>query len=188
MRYFIGLELDPALKEHLANVQEKLRAEFPAVKWVATDQVHLTVKFLGNIHHNLGMAKKLLREISSHVAPFTFTLSHAGCFPENDPVRTIWVGVEDRSEMLGRFQRECEAEFVAKGFVAEEREFVPHITVGRIPSKNPKSALRKRVVQIPPNHLLQEVREAALIQSKLTKDGAEYQVVLRAPFTASIVS
>lgn len=188
MRYSLGLELDALMKEHLQTLSGGLRDEYPAVIWLAPEQLFVTLLFLGD-PRSLGKVKRLLLETATRLAPFEFILGRSGCFPSSDPVRTIWVGISDRTPMLSRLIQDSSRELAKVGLLEPaEREFVPHVVLGRIPGKNPKGGLRKKVeaLKVTPMQVL--VKEVCLIQSKLTNDGAAYSVVFRAPLTAQVLT
>lgn len=188
MRYSLGLELDASMKEHLQTLSGALRDEYPAVVWLDPEQLFVTLLFLGN-PRSLGKVKKLVGQTATRLAPFEFTLGQSGCFPATDPVRTIWVGVSDKTPMLSRLIHDYSREFATSGLLEPaDREFVPHIVLGRIPGKNPKGGLRKKVEALKVSPLQVLVKEVCLIQSKLTNDGAAYSVAFRSPLTAQILA
>jgi len=189
MRYMIAVELGEEFREQLGLVRFKLDEEFGEVSWLGDEQLFLNVKFLGGLYRKRhGLVKKVLRQAASFIAPFEIQLWETGCFPASDPVRTIWATVTDSSSMMARFRRECDNRYQDIGVREDDRDFVPHVTLGRVPGKYSKGPLRKRVEEVKFEGISQPVRDVCLVESKLSKTGAEYKIVYRAPLTAQIAS
>ncbi len=191
MRFFIALELDITIKDHLTDLTTPVRSAFPEVNWITKEQLFLVNRFLGNPDRKIRrQLETLLDRIGAQVAPFQANLSSLGCFPTTDPVRTLWVGVKESSGMLDRFEGECEAECKKLGLVSEEKrtEFIPHIVLGRVSGKTPVGPLRKRFCELPVQPLPLACNQVALVLSKLTKSGPNYEILHRAPFAARIAS
>lgn len=188
MRFFIALELSDNVKTHLVNCAAALHSDFPEVTWLDEPQLFLILKFLGNPPTK--QRKRLettISRVASQVAPFEAVLAAPGCFPATDPVRSLWVKVDEHSGMLARLQEETEAAYKELGISTEESgEFIPHIVLGRISGKNPLGPLRKRFLALPVEKLSITGDSVSLVLSKLSKKGPHYEVIHRAPLTARI--
>ena len=188
MRYFVGIELEEKILEQALELQEELKEDFREINFLDQEQLCLTVKFLGNPHKRaMGKIKRTLSSAASQVAPFEFTTTEIGCFPEDGPARVIWLGVKDNSGMLERFQEDCEREFEKMGIAREEKKFIPHIVIGRLHQSKDKDKLRRKVEELSVKPLSQAAKESGLVQSKLTKNGPQYKVLNRAKFTATVL-
>lgn len=184
MRWSVAIELDTELREFLSELPSELHEEFPEVSWLNSEQLFVSIKFLGNPERKrLGQIKKKFRAAAAHVAPFELSIDSLGCFPSEGQPRTLWAGVSDSSFMLRRFQKELN-----QALGREEEDFVPHIPLGRIGGKMPKRPIGKVFSSLSLEAKQQIAREAALVQSKLTKSGPSYEVVARAPFAAQVLS
>ena len=188
MRYIVAIRLEEQIIEHVLEAQESLRTEFPSVAWLEKEQLFLTLKFLGNPRRRANQLGKMLKGVGAQVAPFQINLSKMGSFPESGPVKTVWINVAPSSDMLNRFQQECERAFLKViSDQQEEREFIPHVVLGRVQSDKTKGKLRRAVEELSVESLSQEVNQIELIQSILTKAGPKYETVARAPLTAVVV-
>jgi len=188
MRYSVGIELTGEIKETLAEVKNPLAMEFKEVSWVKDEQLHLTVQFLGNPHgKERRLLTKNLNNAASQCAPFKLNSGKIECFPSEGQVRTIWMEMNEDSElrqtMIERFQKECLNVFKIK--LDPENKFIPHIVLGRVSGKTPKGNLRSAVRQLSAAKVSLDVSEAILIESKLSKKGPTYNISHRAPFLAS---
>jgi RNA 2',3'-cyclic 3'-phosphodiesterase len=186
IRAFISIDLSPEIRRMLEQVtlQLKERLGDAPIRWAPTQNIHLTLMFLGDVSvKNLEMLKKVLQnEVSSHHS-FEFSVGGVGAFPNNRHARVIWVGVEAPAELLN-VQRGIEAAVSRLGYAREERPFSAHLTLGRV-SRN---ATSKDI------HLISDVLESTkvgflgvtqvdsihLLKSDLRPTGAVYSRVFSA--------
>ncbi|RII29183.1 MAG: RNA 2',3'-cyclic phosphodiesterase [Geobacter sp.] len=123
-RLFVAIDLPEKIRSELAN----LREELPGARWVAGDQLHLTLRFIGEVEaRQQGDIDEALRHV--HDEPFSLTLRQVGHFGR--PGRVLWVGM-DRPPTLLALQQKVEAALALTGTPPEERPFSPHITLARI--------------------------------------------------------
>ena len=187
IRAFIAIELQPmlraALDEVTQNIQEACvvsggEAARKAVRWVSASNIHLTLKFLGEISTaNVESLARMLKAEAARHAPFHVEVTGLGAFPNVRRPRVIWVGSEAPPN-LALLQRAIEAETRALGYPAEDRPFSPHLTLGRI-SQNatPRdaSAVAQALGKIEIRHLgCIPVEKVHLFQSDLRPNGAVY--------------
>jgi RNA 2',3'-cyclic 3'-phosphodiesterase len=188
LRTFIAIELDEPLHIALRSIQGVLKRQTPpgSVKWVGTEGIHLTLKFLGDTPASrIHEIETALRSACSGFEPFEFGVEGRGCFPNFRQPRVIWVAVRDRNSTLARLQTAVERTVAPLGWPTEERTFSPHLTLGRI-SKGAdgrtaaavgQSVERTVVEQIG----LQQVSAVSLMQSDLRSTGAVYSRLLHIP-------
>lgn len=132
IRTFIALELPEKLKAALTQIQRKFMQRSTGVRWVQPAHMHLTLKFLGATRiEAVSEITRVLEETTRGVAPFSYTVSGLGAFPNARNPKVIWAGmqIDDR---LGCFQEKLEAGLAALGFPKEKRPFAPHLTLGRV--------------------------------------------------------
>ncbi len=142
MRLFVAIDFPDSVKDQLA----RLRSEIPTARWVGRDQLHLTLRFIGD-----GIEPARLEKIKAALAAvqgsaFDLRLHGTGRFPEVSqsgkaarrlgPPRVLWVGVEV-PPALAQLQRDIEAAVVALGFPPETKPFSPHITLARLQTDRP---------------------------------------------------
>lgn len=137
MRTFLAIELPAEIRREIKEVQEGIRdsqrVTSNAIKWVKEENIHLTLKFLGELSE--GKAEDLKRgveETALNSAPFTISLQDTGAFPNWNRAKVIWVAVSNGKEELIQLQRGIEGSLVRYHFREEERPFSPHITIGRV--------------------------------------------------------
>lgn len=134
IRAFIAVELASEIIRQLEQVSAGLKQQLQGVpvRWVPVRNIHLTLKFLGDVStSNLDMLKKILRTEASGHTPFTIEVSELGAFPSLQRPRVIWVGVQAPPE-LSAIQRGIENEMARLGYAREDRPFSPHLTLGRV--------------------------------------------------------
>jgi 2'-5' RNA ligase len=134
IRAFIAIDLTPEIIQHLEQVSAQLRKRLEGVpvRWVPVDNIHLTLKFLGDVSlANVDMLKKiLLTEVDGHHA-FEISVGGLGAFPSPRRPRVVWVGVEAPAELTA-VQNGIETAMARLGYAKEERPFSPHLTLGRV--------------------------------------------------------
>ncbi len=134
LRSFIAVEIPTEIQNAIAHSLAFLQKALPKplIRWVAPQNVHLTLKFLGDVSPaNLErMAEVLKIEANTHEA-FSMTVGDMGAFPNPRRARVIWIGL-DAPPSLATLNRGVEAASATLGYAAENRPFSPHLTVGRV--------------------------------------------------------
>jgi 2'-5' RNA ligase len=184
MRAFIALNLSSELKHELSRLQEELTKANADVKWVKTENIHLTLKFLGNVEETkIEEIRHILDGISSPEKPFEISLSNLGAFPNLNHPRVLWVGLDKGSSETKRIAASLENELQKIGFPKEERPFSAHLTLGRVKSGRNKAALKEKAssLQVRPKSCV--VNNLTVFQSKLTPTGPIYTSLHEAKFT-----
>lgn len=144
IRAFIAIDLPSHIQQQLNEVLEQLRRpETSAVRWVPAQNIHLTLKFLGDVSPaNLEYLKKILQSEVSRHRPFDIRVGGLGAFPSVRRPRVVWIGVE-APPALQALQRGVETETVRLGYAVEERPFSPHLTLGRVAHNATPDEVRK---------------------------------------------
>ena len=133
MRMFVAIEFDEALRADLAGVRDQGLLEGSAVKWVPTDRMHLTLKFLGEVPADIVPAvTEALTHASQGTGPFHVEVEGLGFFPDARRPRVFWAGLKDSEGELEILQRRIEIALCTLGFERESRPFRPHLTLARI--------------------------------------------------------
>ncbi|MFQ5636982.1 MAG: RNA 2',3'-cyclic phosphodiesterase [bacterium] len=133
IRIFIAIEIPEPIKEKIAKLQEDLKAYQERVSWTKPGNIHLTLKFLGNVEQSrIPAVAGAVNKIAEQTRPFSLHVQDVGVFPNIKRPRIIWVGVTDltagSSALAGRLDL-CLSDL---GFQKERRKFSPHLTIGRI--------------------------------------------------------
>jgi len=133
IRSFIAVELPAEVTSLLDNVQQGLKALGLKARWVRPSNIHLTLKFLGDIDpaaiEDIGQA---MAEATGDCAPFTLTVGGIGFFPNSRRPRVVWIGLGGATADLLNLQRNLAERLAAVGFAKEKRSFKAHLTLGRI--------------------------------------------------------
>lgn len=177
MRAFIAIELSEELRSTLAQVQSHLKYSGADVKWVEKDNIHLTLKFLGEINEEkCEKVKSILDEICSSIKPFEISLKDIGAFPTIDYPRVIWVGLDNGAEGSKGLAEKIDDELSKIGSQKETRPFAAHLTIGRVRSPKNKEALKQKLstLNLQPSTKTQLINSVILFQSKLTPKGPIY--------------
>jgi len=135
IRTFIALELDNSLRRALADVQMQLRSARAGryVEWVVTDNIHITLKFLGDVESGkLPALQSAIAVAGEGTPPFTLTLRGIGAFPNTRRPNIVWVGAEGQIEIAAKLAERIDDACAALGFARETRPFTPHLTIGRV--------------------------------------------------------
>ena len=176
IRSFIAFELPAAVTSLLDNLQQELKAMRLAARWVRPQNIHLTLKFLGNIDpadiENIG---KAMADAAGDSAPITLTVGGIGFFPGIKRPRVIWVGLGGQTDALRNFQRNLASRLATIGFPSEKRPFKAHLTLGRIRQAVNPNILSQTVQDYSDlGNLKFSVDRIILFQSDLKPSGAVY--------------
>lgn len=182
LRAFIAVTLPPDVRRLLAGFQGRLKpAGFP-VKWVETENLHLTLVFLGaTAPDKVPDVLEAMRTAAAGTGPFTARVHGLGIFPDPHRTQIVWVGLEEGVERLGRLQQALSAALAPLGFKPENRPFRPHLTLGRVrdrASSGEREALGRAVVSLDggPGRSF-NVDALHLIKSQLNREGPVYTVI-----------
>ncbi|MBI4674307.1 MAG: RNA 2',3'-cyclic phosphodiesterase [Chloroflexi bacterium] len=189
LRLFIAIELDDALRGALKRAQKQIEDECNrvlvaknGVRWVAPENIHLTLKFLGNAKRaQIPTLQNVLERAAQSTAPFELYARGVGCFPNAHRPNNVWVGLEGDVERAALLTQRIEAECAAVGFAREARGFTPHLTLGRVKrdaSNSERAALGAMIKNKPPeSYGVIHARAVYLIASDLRPSGPVYTVL-----------
>jgi 2'-5' RNA ligase len=167
----------------MAEALRGMRETKGAVSWVAKGNLHLTMKFLGEIcSDRLPVLGGALEGVAAVFAPFPLEVSGGGTFPGPRNPRVLWVGFREPLELVAKLQQNIENALSGAGFPREDRPFHPHITVGRVRGVLPP-AWGDRFVQGLSGREFGKtpVSSIVLFESRHTPGGAIYSVVREFP-------
>ncbi len=182
MRTFIAIELSDEIRNFLAGLQEKLKTSGADVKWVKPGNIHLTLKFLGEIDDKkLNEIIQILQEITKDKEPFYIRPYSLGAFPRIESPRVIWIGIDKGDEQVKQIAQALDEKIQKIGVPAEGRKFSSHITIGRIRS----SLNRQNLIKILNNYAHNLggqapklfVDKIILFKSTLTPPGPIYEIL-----------
>ena len=188
LRLFIAIELNDALRAELKRVQKQLQDEClrvsvaRAIRWVAPQNIHLTLKFLGNCNRaQIPALTTALERAAKNSAPFVLDARGLGCFPNARRPNIIWVGLEGDIKTAALLAQRIETEIHALGLARDERGFTPHLTIGRVKreASNHERATLAATIKNSPTTIYGTIRADAihLIASDLKPTGPMYSTL-----------
>lgn len=190
MRLFVAVDLDESVRRaalRLARtLRERLEPSQVQASWVAPGNLHLTLKFLGEVE------ERLATEVRAAMAPpfgeprFECELAGVGAFPPTGPARVLWLGISAGAEALVRLQAEVESRVRPFGFPPESRPFSAHLTVARFRTPAP-TKVRELLGEGSSGPIGRcAIDHVTLYQSHLSPRGATYTPLARAPLGGSV--
>ena len=170
----------------LAAIQEQLKQSRAAVRWVRPSSIHLTLKFLGNVHpdqvEDIAAAAALAVRDET---PISLWAGGIGAFPSVRKPRVIWVGLGGEVERLAKIQAGLESVLEPLGFAREGRGFRPHLTLGRVKDRRRLQRLIDAMSTLTlPEFNSFDADEIILYKSDLRPTGAIYTKLHRIPLAA----
>lgn len=186
LRLFIAIELNDALRLELGRLEDELRdaSATQVVRWVDPKNIHLTLKFLGNIDGmRVDSLTAALERAADGVAPFILTAQGLGAFPNTQRPNNIWVGLSGDTGSAALLARRIDDECAQEGFARDERGFNPHLTLGRVKretSNTERAAVGETVQQVPKTTYGTIQADAIhLISSDLRPTGPVYRTLAK---------
>jgi RNA 2',3'-cyclic 3'-phosphodiesterase len=183
LRVFVAIELDPDFCSSAMKLVEILSMAGADVKWVEPDNMHVTLKFLGDVSlTDTARICDAVKKAADEYQPFDIEFAGAGAFPNLGRPRTIWLGTREGSEPMRQLVESLESRLQKLGFRRENRPFQAHLTLGRVRRGGPEIAELGRLIaenaEFPAG--ASGVSEVIVFSSDLTSAGPVYSVVGRA--------
>lgn len=185
-RTFIAVAIAKSVRERLVALQNQLRAAAQQVKWVEPENLHLTLKFLGEVgEQDLYAVCKAAEQAVTDRAPFQMNMAGVGAFPNPNRPRVIWAGVWQGAPEITSIHESLEQVFRVQGYPREDRPFTPHLTLGRMRQPKPTPQLAAALHKLAgweggPTF----VREILILSSQLSPQGSTYTVMGRGRLAA----
>ena len=176
IRTFVAIEIDNAIKNRLSECLSKLKKTGADVKWVAPENIHLTLKFIGYIEEKIlsGM-NKIISDAVSCLNSFSISLGNIEAFPSLKKPRVVFVCVQDKGNNLLKIFEKLDKGLEELGTKRESKKHVGHITLGRVRSqKNIFKLISALNSEAECFFGFEKVNHISLMQSKLTPKGPIY--------------
>jgi 2'-5' RNA ligase len=175
-RTFIGVELSDAVRRRAADLQEQMRAAGARLRWVRPQNLHFTLRFLGEIPAaQVARAVVATREALRMGAPFVVTLAGLGAFPSFERPQVVWIGTSEGAGDLEQLAQRIDDALGRERFVPDARRFRPHLTLGRTRDDRQWGELVRALHRFQHVELGRERIEAvAVMESVLTTEGPIY--------------
>ncbi len=179
IRAFIAAEISGEIHACAKKAIERLSQCNADIQWASLDQMHLTIKFLGEVDFTgLSQVCRSLEKAVAGIEPIEVECGGIGAFPRPDRPRTLWLGINDRDNRLSHLATVVEDAMAAIRFRREHRPFRPHLTLGRLRSQNGAVADAIESGDFTANGRL-VIDELILFSSELTKNGPVHRPVGR---------
>lgn len=183
MRIFLAVFPPPAVQDTAFALIEALRSRGEGVSWVKRDNLHFTLRFLGEIEE--GDARRVTeaaREAAAATPAFEATLGTPGAFPSPRRARVLWLGLAEGGPRLVALAKRFESALAQCGFEPEGRAFSPHLTIGRV--REPGSDWTPALAGVTaPGGAVQTFRvdHLEVVRSQIHPRGSIYTVLESAP-------
>ena len=175
MRTFICIEIPESLKERIGALQQSLRRIDAQASWVKPSNIHLTLKFLGDVESSrLDRVRDAVERASGSTSRFQVTAGTAGCFPSPKNPRVLWVGLTELPDELLKLHKQIEDSLAREGFPREAKRFSPHLTIARLRAPRNAAQLADALIATGFEPETFEAREVIVMRSDLDPKGSIY--------------
>jgi RNA 2',3'-cyclic 3'-phosphodiesterase len=175
IRTFICIELPQTVQALLAKFQDSLKRLGADVSWVEPSNIHLTLKFLGDVPEPmLATLSSIVEKAAFSTVPFELQVNGAGFFPNLRAPRVLWVAIQPVPQQLQDLQEWIDVELFKLGIAREDRKFSPHLTIGRVKSPRNLQALVSAMHKLDISSEIVTAREVTVMKSDLRPTGALY--------------
>jgi len=184
LRTFIAVEMDEAIRRAAARLTEELRTASADVTWVAPHNMHLTVKFLGEVAtEKIPQVGEAVAKAAVETKPFELEIRGVGAFPNVSRPRTLWLGLGAGEEELAALAKRVDLALRKLGFEREARMFHGHLTLGRVRRPTPALAALSGLIQAKTDFTAGRtpINEVVVFSSQLSPSGPTYEALSRAP-------
>ena len=184
IRLFIALSIQPEVKTNLDTIITDLKSKGGKVKYVNPNNIHLTIKFLGNTEESkVDRIISQLDNAANNISPILSNLTKLGGFPNLKNPRVIWVDIEKNREQIINLGKTVDTALTEIGFDKDTKPFTPHLTLGRVKDNNGLNSLTDFIQQYKFNEIPLLFNSLSLIQSTLTQKGPYYKTLHKINFT-----
>lgn len=174
VRTFIAIEIPGEIQEQIAALQTRLKHFSTGISWVKSRNIHLTLKFLGDIPTNqVEAVTRAVARAGELVAPVSIRIQGTGFFPGSKHPKVIWVGCQS-SEALTQLYSGIDQNLAELGFEKETRRFSPHLTIARVKFANKLDSLVDAVEATRFDGGEFQAKEVIVMKSQLHPAGSIY--------------
>ena len=133
IRCFVAIEIPEAIQTLLTSAQEELRKKIRGASWVKHGNIHLTLKFLGDVGPNqIRIIRNVIEQAVDTRSPFSMEIGGIGAFPNLTRPRVIWTGVKAGADEIVSIAKSINAGLGQHGYERDEKQFRPHLTLARL--------------------------------------------------------
>jgi RNA 2',3'-cyclic 3'-phosphodiesterase len=182
MRVFIAIDIDDKIRKAIADLQKQIASKVNVkkgdLKWVEPNNIHLTLKFLGEIsEEQLNQVKEITETVASAHQKFNLEIESVGSFGGRS-AKIVWVGAKKGTDELLALQKDLDDLLAQAGFPKEDREFSAHLTLCRVNHPIAGIKIGEAIAQFSRLKLGSIAAEALCVyQSQLTPAGPNYTIL-----------
>ncbi len=183
IRTFIAVAASHEIRQSARKLADLIRPAAGDMKWVAPENLHWTLQFLGEIDNvEIPTVCTAVSTAVTDVEAFELEARGAGAFPAPDRPRTLWIGAGTGAQAMVALHAAIQKKLDRLGYRGEHRRFVPHITLGRAGRKGPpRSLIRELAALAEFDAGMMLVDEVTVYASQLGPDGPTYDILAHAP-------
>ena len=180
MRTFIAADFPPDILTKAGKITADLKQQMPggAIKWVSTEKMHLTIKFIGEIQQNkIDRVKVLMSNILNDQPSFKIGIQNLGTYPHINNPRVIWLGIAQGAPLI-EIHEKLDLALTELKIRSDRQKYSPHLTLARVRRDTDRDTVKEI------GHILSHfkvdslgtitISEITLYKSKLTPQGPEY--------------
>jgi 2'-5' RNA ligase len=184
VRAFIAVEISAEVRLRAGRLIARLEATGANVRWVKPEDLHLTLKFLGDVDlRDVPEVCSAVARAAATISPFTLRIAGAGAFPNATKPRTVWLGADEGVGEMGHLHERLGTSLAEIGFRPEQRRFRPHLTIGRVRSADRGMIALAETLNENRDFVggVVDVDEVVTFSSELQRSGPIYEVLSTAP-------
>ena len=184
MRVFAAVDPDPAVRAAAERAARAVAGRLESgtherVRWVAPEQLHVTLRFLGEVTEADADALRAALRAPFETEAFPARVSRLGCFPPSGPPRVLWLGIGEGGDAMAELKSELDRRLAPAGRPPEDRPWRAHLTLGRMkrwPARSRRD-LDRVLSEVRPETPGWLVDHVILYESRRTPRGARYHVL-----------
>jgi 2'-5' RNA ligase len=183
-RAFVAIDLPASIRSALGETQEILKSYGFRVKWVRPQNIHLTLKFLGQIDSDkIDRIVAAMTLAAKEFSGISLSAKEIGVFPNIRRPRVIWAGLQGQIEILENLQQTLDGLLSELGFPKETRAFKGHLTLGRVKGQIASARMKTAIDRLKGFESESfEISEIILFKSELRPTGAVYSKMQQVAF------
>jgi 2'-5' RNA ligase len=175
IRTFVCIEIPESIARRIEALQHALRPMVAQVSWTKPGNIHLTLKFLGDVEQSrIADVAAAVERARGSIGEFEIEVGGAGCFPSARNPRVLWVGLTSLPDKLKQLHAAIEDALERAGFPREAKRFSPHLTIGRIRSQRNAARVADELVRRGFEPEAFRAREVIVMRSDLGPKGSTY--------------
>ncbi|MFL3050450.1 MAG: RNA 2',3'-cyclic phosphodiesterase [Candidatus Neomarinimicrobiota bacterium] len=178
IKTFISSDTGVEVKKLINDIKAKILLKSNAIKWVNRENIHLTLRFIGpTVIDEISKLNSMLENVSKNFKDFSLEINGTGCFPKEERPRIIWLGIKGEVAKLNDLVLSINKNLEEMGYPNDDRNFVPHITLGRIkyPQKNIPDLKSFLNYSFKPIEI--KVKKFSLFQTETFSSGSIYSLI-----------